>query len=95
MPLPKVHLFICTNAAQTPGKCGSKNAEALRQQVKAKCASEEWGKDIRVNASGCLGQCEQGIAAVLYPKTKWLLDLNEKDNEFLVEEARKACADQA
>ena len=73
------HLFICTNR-KPDGKpsCAPKGAENLRDRVKAaaaKLSEQSPGRKIRVNASGCLGQCTQGIAAVCYPKGQWLTEL--------------------
>lgn len=79
MPTPKVHLFICTNSPDKKGKCGYKNADKLRSCIKDRAKEQDWGKSVRVNSSGCLGQCEYGIAAVIYPEGKWLL--NQEANE--------------
>ena len=84
----KTHLFICTNSPDKDGKCGSKGAENLRKSLKESCR-EEFGKDVRVNSSGCLGHCEQGIAAVIYPQGDWLLELKEKDQDLLLEAVRR------
>lgn len=88
----KAHLFICTNSPEKSSKCGSKNSEELRRRLK-KRANERWGKSVRVNASGCLGHCENGIACVLYPKNKWFLDIREKDEDKLFEALEKAVAE--
>lgn len=82
------HLFICTNSPDKPGKCGSKGSEELRRNLKERC-NNEFGKQVRVNASGCLGHCEHGIAAVLYKNkvghqgSEWFLDLTKEDSEIL------------
>jgi predicted metal-binding protein len=73
------HLFICTNL-KPDGKpsCAAKGAETLRDRVKqaaSRLAAASPGRKIRVNASGCLGQCAQGIAAVCYPQGTWLTEL--------------------
>lgn len=68
------HLFICTNQPDNPSKCGSKGSENMRRELKERCA-KAFGKKVRVNASGCLGYCEQGIAAVIYPQSEWYLQL--------------------
>ena len=87
----KAHLFICTNGAGAgpdgkgvPGKCGIKNAEKLWQTVKAGAREHSWAADVRVNKSGCLGQCERGIACVIYPQNEWHLDQNENSAETLL-----------
>jgi len=73
------HLFICTNLKpQDKPSCAARGAEALRERVKhaaSRVAAESPERKIRVNASGCLGQCAQGIAAVCYPKGTWLTEL--------------------
>lgn len=71
MSTPKVHLFVCTNSPDRKGKCGFLDSEKLRKRLKERASDEDWGKDVRVNSSGCLGQCENGIAAVIYPKGEW------------------------
>lgn len=86
----KSHLFICTNAPDKEGKCGSKNSEAMRRALKEKCAQQSWCKEVRINSSGCLGYCEKGIAAVLYPQGKWFVELTDQDGEKLFEEVRKS-----
>jgi predicted metal-binding protein len=80
----KTHLFVCTNSPDRPEKCGSKGAENLRRRIKEKCF-EKYGKEVRVNASGCLGHCEKGIAAVVYPKGEWLFELKETDDQKLLD----------
>lgn len=83
MPELKSHLFVCTNMPETKGRCGHLNSEAMRRELKERCKGQEWGKDVRINASGCLGHCERGIAAVLYPQGEWFFDLTNKDEETL------------
>lgn len=84
----KTHLFICTNAPDKDGKCGSKGSEKLRKEVKELCKNE-FGKSVRVNSAGCLGYCEKGIAAVIYPKGEWLFELDQHDTEKVMERVRK------
>ena len=87
----KAHLFICTNKKQGKPCCGDKGAEELRQRVK-QWASEQFGNEVRVNASGCLDKCSEGIAAVLYPQNLWLTGLKSADDERLKEALRAALA---
>jgi len=81
----KTHVFICTNSPDKQGKCGHKGSEELRKQLKEKC-TELYGKDLRVNSSGCLGYCEKGIAAVIYPQGKWLTHLTKDSLQPLLQE---------
>ena len=78
------HLFICINGKDVQGKCGSKNGEALHAKVKER-AKELNLKNVRINKSGCLGPCERGISAVLYPKGQWFHELTENDDTKLIQ----------
>jgi (2Fe-2S) ferredoxin len=81
----EAHLFVCTNRRENRECCASKGSEELREKVK-KAAKARWGKRVRVNAAGCLGHCEEGIAAVLYPEGRWFVGLS-KDDAALLEQA--------
>lgn len=81
----KAHLFICTNSPDRPGKCGNADSESLRKMVKEECKAR-YGKEVRVSSSGCLGKCEQGIAAVIYPQNKWLLELKPDESPKILSE---------
>jgi (2Fe-2S) ferredoxin len=84
MPQFKTHVFICTNGKPDQiGKCASKGSESLHAHVKDAC--RDLGPSVRINKSGCLGQCEHGIASVIYPQGEWLLELAESDAEKLVD----------
>jgi (2Fe-2S) ferredoxin len=92
----KAHLFICTNhplgtdGKPLPGKCGVKGSDLLLQKVKDLGKNESWGKQVRINKSGCLGQCEHGIACVLYPKNQWFLDTDANAAAELVHAVNSA-----
>ncbi len=83
-----LHLFICTNLKKNGEGCASKNAVHLRDAVQEECKrrfdSSITSKKIRINAAGCLGHCEEGIAAVLYPEGEWITNLKESDSLRLV-----------
>lgn len=89
----KAHLFICTNDRGPDGKrasCAQRGSKELRDQVKAACKAKGFAKgDVRINNTGCLDQCERGIAAVMYPSGKWFLDLQSTDVEKLVDAVEK------
>jgi (2Fe-2S) ferredoxin len=77
------HLFVCTNDRGPGAKrtsCCQKNSDELRDKVKAACREKGFPKgSVRINAAGCLDQCERGIAAVLYPSGRWFLELKNDD----------------
>lgn len=87
----KAHLFVCTNAPDRPGKCGSKGAEEIRKNMKEACRTE-FGKSVRVSSSGCMGYCERGIVAVVYPQNEWMFDLTQSDSAKVLETVRAVVA---
>ncbi len=66
----EAHLFICTNVKANGECCGPLGAADLRSQLKF-VAKQRWGDRVRINMSGCLDRCSEGIAAVLYPQGIW------------------------
>lgn len=88
----KAHLFICVNDRKGGREsCAEHNAQDLRDQVKKLCQEKNLPKgSYRVNNAGCLGRCEQGIVAVLYPKNEWFTNLRADDAELLASQVEKA-----
>jgi (2Fe-2S) ferredoxin len=83
------HLFICTHLRDSGESCAEKGSVGLRDEVKKACSRAVMGEKaarLRVNAAGCLGVCERGITAVLYPEGKWFLDLKATDAPLLIAE---------
>ncbi|MBX9765858.1 MAG: (2Fe-2S) ferredoxin domain-containing protein [Bdellovibrionales bacterium] len=78
-----VHVFVCTNQKDKGESCGAKGGADLRSEVKASCKKNGW-EGVRINAAGCLGHCEMGIAAVVYPAGDWFVGLGSKDTQTLV-----------
>lgn len=84
-PNYKCHLFICTNSKDKGQSCGPKDAAQLRIALKKRLDEKYPDKKnlFRINAAGCLGQCEKGIAAVCYPKGEWKTELNSTNLDQL------------
>jgi (2Fe-2S) ferredoxin len=63
------HIFFCENE-RTPedprGSCTARGAEALRAHAKERCAALGLKGKVRVNSAGCLDQCANGPAIVVY-----------------------------
>lgn len=79
-----VELHICNHGRENGEDCLSKGAKDLTDTLK------KWGKenhkgDIKVVRSGCLGQCEHGIAMSCYPEKNFYLEVKPTD----VEEIKK------
>jgi (2Fe-2S) ferredoxin len=88
-----LHVFVCTNVKENRESCGPKNSDLLRQELKDWCKLN-FGKRVRINSSGCLDRCSQGIAVAIYPKNEWLLgctteSLEEIKKHITIEMAKK------
>ena len=95
MTTPKYHLFICTSCSYQNSDgttCAPETAAVFRANLKAMCKSEFPKEVLRVNSSGCLGQCEHGISSVLYPQGEWNLNFRAGDEDQLLERLRTLCA---
>jgi (2Fe-2S) ferredoxin len=68
------HVFVCINerAADNPkGCCKAKGGVEVRDELKQLLKARGVGKQVRANNSGCLDQCENGVALVVYPEQVW------------------------
>jgi (2Fe-2S) ferredoxin len=81
----KAHLFICCRNRQNKACCAEKNAEELVKNLKLWTKSNKINDSIKVSQSSCLGLCEDGITACLYPQNQWFTRLELKDEEKLKE----------
>lgn len=96
----QAHLFICqkcTIAKAPEDDCQEKALNLcleVKKKTKALYPKDSNGPQVRVSKSGCLGQCEEGIAAVLYPSGKWFLNLTGDESEELVKAIVESLPDQ-
>ena len=77
----KAHLLVCCRKREDKPCCSKKNAEELVSQLKEWVRSENLKKKIKVSKSSCLGFCESGITACLYPQNQWLHNISLRDLE--------------
>ena len=77
------HLFICTRCVTQAGE----NEVGLELQQKVKKYFREYHPDkkIRINKSGCLGKCKNGVNAVHYPSGVWLEKLNRQSEQEIID----------
>lgn len=83
---PKAHFFVCTSCTYA-GKNGQESSQEeairLRKALKER-AKKRWPEgEVRVTAVKCLGECEHGIATVLYPMGQWRLNIRPDDEDKL------------
>lgn len=79
----KAHLFVCTHIRDEGESCGSKGSGDLVSELKGWVKENKLKDSVKVSRSGCLGLCENGIAAVCYPSGKWMTDITNSDAENL------------
>ncbi|MCX7899783.1 MAG: (2Fe-2S) ferredoxin domain-containing protein [Methylocystis sp.] len=69
------HFFVCTNK-RDDGRpaCGDHGAKeaAIGAKAAMKALPFTQRDGVRVSQSGCLGRCEHGPVAVVYPQGKWI-----------------------
>ncbi len=88
MSIYEQHIFVCLNerpADNPTGDCCRKGAQAYFDQLKqgAKAAGV---KNIRINRAGCLGQCDKGPCAVVYPANIWYKFDSAEDVQRVIDE---------
>lgn len=66
-------VFICNHKT-----CEEKGSRDLTDKLK-KWSKEETNKEVKVFRSGCLGQCDDGIAIACFPEKKFILEVEKKD----------------
>ena len=88
MPKFQRHVFVCINersADHPKGCCKAKGGVEVRDALKAELAKRGLSKLIRANNSGCLDQCEHGVAVVVYPEQVWYGGVTVDDVGEIVE----------
>ena len=83
-------MFICSHERPPDAsrECGAaKESLALMKALKF-AAKQEGVPSIRVQKSGCLGQCERGISCVVYPEGVWYTLTGEENIPDLLEHLR-------
>ena len=71
------HLFICTRCTSPCGNEG--DGELIQKDLKKYYKENHKDAKIRINKSGCLGQCKTGVNAVCYPDNKWFKNLDKNN----------------
>jgi (2Fe-2S) ferredoxin len=83
------HVFVCCNqrpADDPRGCCAAKDADAVRDALKARLKQLGLNSQIRANKAGCLDQCKHGVTVVVYPEQVWYRGVTVDDVEELVQE---------
>lgn len=91
MPLPAdgggrrfaLHVFLCTSdsACARDGP-----ADEIRTHLKRRVREAGLAEEVRINQSGCLGQCGHGPMMVVYPEGIWYSHLTVEAADRIWEE---------
>lgn len=76
----KLEVFICNHKRDNQDDCFHKGGKELTDNLK-KWSREKFGSEVKIFRSGCIGKCEEGIAALCYPSKEFLVDLTRMDEE--------------
>ncbi|MBI4568014.1 MAG: (2Fe-2S) ferredoxin domain-containing protein, partial [Planctomycetes bacterium] len=90
MPPFEKHLFVCTNerpADHPAGSCGRLGSLELQGYLKERLKNLGLADRMRANKSGCLDQCDRGVAVVIYPAGHWYQVRTREDIDALLEGA--------
>ncbi len=84
------HVFVCENRRSGDSgreSCGHSGSADLRQLLKKKVAAHGLKETVRINSSGCLGECHLGPVMVIYPQGTWYAGFTEDDLEEIFNES--------
>ena len=83
------HVFICSHQrpeGSSRGCCSEKNSLEVMQRLKQMVRQADLG-NVRIQKSGCLDFCENGISCVVYPEGIWYsLDGSKEQLILLMEQ---------
>lgn len=86
----KKQIFVCCNTKKDGSGCGPRGGDELREKIKEKLYSYPSLLDkVRVNKSGCMDYCNDGIAVQIQPSDKLILNAKPEDAGEIWEEFLK------
>lgn len=86
LPRYRAHIFICLNERpkeHAKGCCVSKGSRELYEYMQRQFKTVGIS-NIRINKSGCLGQCMHGPAMVIYPEGIWYSFTSNQDIDDII-----------
>jgi len=81
MPAFRSHVLVCAGAS-----CVSSGSQAVADALEQAIADHGLKSEIKVVRTGCMGSCDLGPVAVVYPEGVFYKQLTVDDAEVLVEE---------
>ena len=84
------HIFICINkrdGANTNNRSCGDEGILIRNEFIKQLAKLNLNINIKVNKSGCLGECKLGPTLVVYPKGEWYTKVSLGDIPKIIEKS--------
>lgn len=89
MQKPRYHVFVCRryrDPAEGKPSCEAGNSQAFYEALYQEIEKRGLRDVVQLTKTHCLGQCEQGPTAVVYPDGVWYGHLRPEDAVKLVED---------
>ncbi len=83
------HVFICQNhKGEGKASCAARGSVEILEEMKSRSKKHPAlaTQRLRINKSGCLGQCEHGPTIVVYPEGVWYAGVKLEDVDELIEQ---------
>jgi len=77
------HVFVCTSGKTCPVESNSPGVHARLKELVLKAGLNS---SIRINQSGCMGQCGYGPMVVVYPENVWYAAVKVEDADAIFTE---------
>ena len=84
----RCHVFICRNERDPDdprGCCRSRGADEVIDRLKAEIHRRKLRREVRINKSGCLDQCSEGVSIVVYPEEVWYGHVRPEDVDEIIQ----------
>lgn len=82
MPQYEKHVFVCTSGKTCKAADSNDTFEALKHA----CREAGIAQQVRMNHSGCLGQCGHGPMVAVYPENVWYQGVTAKRAKRIFDE---------
>ncbi len=82
------HIFVCENIrdeSHSKQSCGRSGGIEIRNKFRSRIRELGLAHKIRANSAGCLGACNQGPVAVIYPEGRWYGNIKIDDVEEIIQ----------
>ena len=86
---PKQHIFVCTHErppGDPRGSCKERGAKAVLDALKGELFNKDLLGEVKASGATCLGNCEHGVVAVVYPDATWYRGVQIEDVDDIIEE---------